>query len=86
MSRLLARRLAVGLAALLLAAPLAVESPADVLEDSAESDAFGSEDVLVRGSDPHARLLGLDDSSVRDSIDPTVSSLSLSRPPPEAVR
>ena len=86
MSGLLARRLAVGLAALLLAAPLAVEPSANLLEDPSEGDFIGAGVALVCDADPHARLLGIDDYSLRDPVDPAVPSLSLSRPPPGAVR
>jgi hypothetical protein len=83
---LLARRLAVGLAALLLAAPLAVVSSVSVLEDPPEGDPFGAGVAFVCDADPHARLLGVDDSFLHDFVDSTVPSLSLSRPPPGTVR
>ena len=85
MTAFFARLLAVGLAALLLAAPLAVEQPAEAQDDAFEKEGHSFESG-ARGPDPDARFLGDETSSPCGSFDSTVSSRSLSRPPPGAVR
>jgi hypothetical protein len=81
------RLLTIGLAALLLAAPLAAQLPAEVQDDASELEELaGPGDAPARGPELDARLLGGGDSSVRGSFDSTRSSLTLSRPPPETVR
>ena len=74
------RLLLIGVTALLLAAPLAAELPADPPEN--EEVAPGDGGVPGRGPDPAARLPGADASSVYGCFDATASSRSLSRPPP----
>ena len=88
MTAFFARLLAVGLAALLLAAPLAVEQPAEAQDDAFEQEELSSRsgEALARGPDPDARFLGDETSSPCGSFDSTVSSRSLSRPPPGSVR
>jgi hypothetical protein len=74
----LVRLLAIGLATLLLAAPVAVEQPAEALDEASD----GEEISLHRIPDAGSRSVAVGDPSVGGSFDPTIFRRSLSRPPP----
>jgi len=78
MTGLLFRLLPIGLAALLMAAPLAVEPPADVPDEPSESSAPASGPLGA----PDGRLSAADARVIRGSFDSTASTRILSRPPP----